>query len=318
MKRSSVVSIVVLAVLVVAVGLGGGFGYRTLQDLRAEVAGLRGSVAGLQGDLALSEKRAENERERAETAEERAAQAEDLSGRLAERARVAEEQAEEARSEAATAKTEAESARGEAAEEAEARRRAEELKREAIVASVKAEQDAFEARQRLEQIQKQKERELDRLERTLGKIAETRRTALGMVMNLGDSIEFDFNRAELRPENREVLSRIAGVLLTAEGFAIQVYGHTDDVGTVEYNQDLSERRAEAVRRYLVEAGVDEAKIQSKGFGKSAPLVQGTDPEARQRNRRVEIAIVETTGALPEDFVAEAPGGSESNGGSDQR
>jgi len=325
MKRSSVVSIVLLAVLVVAVGVGGGFGYRTLQDLRAEVTGLRGSVAGLQEDLSESEARAEDARSEAQSAEERASQAEDLSERLAERARLAEEQAQEARSEAATAMSEAESARSEAqtakstaAEEAEARRRAEELKREAIVASVKAEQEAFEARERLEQIERQKELELDRLERTLGKIAETRRTALGMVMNLGDSIEFDFDRAELRSENKEILSRIAGVLLTAEGFGIQVYGHTDDVGSVEYNQELSERRAEAVRQYLIGAGVDEAKIQSKGFGKSAPLVEGTDAEARQRNRRVEIAVVQTTGSLPEELIAEEPEDAGAEGDVDQQ
>jgi outer membrane protein OmpA-like peptidoglycan-associated protein len=128
-----------------------------------------------------------------------------------------------------------------------------------------------------------------------------------MVMNLGDSIEFDFNRAELRSENRETLSRIAGVLLTAEGFGIQVYGHTDDVGSTGYTQELSERRAEAVRQYLIEAGVSENAIQSKGFGKAAPLVEGTDSASRQKNRRVEIAIVEVSGEMPVDFIAEGPG-----------
>jgi outer membrane protein OmpA-like peptidoglycan-associated protein len=128
-----------------------------------------------------------------------------------------------------------------------------------------------------------------------------------MVMNLGDSIEFDFNRTELRPGNRETLSRIAGVLLTAEGFCIQVYGHTDDVGSTGYNQELSERRAAAVLRYLIDAGVSEHAIQSKGFGKAAPLVEGTDPASRQKNRRVEIAIVEVSGEMPVDFIAEGPG-----------
>jgi len=309
MQRSATLSIVVLSV-VVAVGLAGGFGYRTLQELRAEVAGLRSSVAGLQGDLAESERRAEAARSRAEEAEEQAAEAEDLSQRLAERARTAEEQARSARGEAEAAQSQAEQAKSQAASAQTQAERAAEIQRQAIVDRAQAEQEAAVAKERLDQVRAQKKRQLDRLERTLGKIAETRRTALGMVMNLGDSIEFDFDKAELRPENREILSRIAGVLLTAEDVGIQVYGHTDDVGGVEYNRELSERRAEAVRRYLIEAGVDPSIIQSKGFGKSAPLVEGTDPESRQRNRRVEIAIVQTTGSLPEEFIAESPDGSE--------
>ena len=108
-------------------------------------------------------------------------------------------------------------------------------------------------------------------------------------------IEFDFDKAELRPVNREVLSRIAGVLLTFQNYGVQVFGHTDDVGTVEYNQTLSERRAAAVRDYLVEAGIAPQAMKTLGMGKSSPLVEGTDPASRQRNRRVELAIVFSEG-----------------------
>ena len=292
MQKARALSVAVLVLLVVAVGVGGGFAYRTLQDLRTEVGQLRGSVAGLQGELAEAEERAADARSRAEAAQARATTAEEVSERLAERAEVA--------------AAEAESARGEAAAESLARLDAEARSRKAALEAARADQEAEEARERLAEERRQRERDLDRLERSLGRIAETRRTALGMVMNLGDSIEFDFDRAELRPANRETLSRIAGVLLTAEGFGIQVYGHTDDVGSADYNLELSERRAEAVRRYLIEAGVDADKIQSKGFGKAAPLVEGTDPAARQRNRRVEIAVVQTTEELPAGFVAEGP------------
>lgn len=299
MQRSHVLSYLLLGLLVVLVGVGGGFGYRTLQDLEGEVGELRGSVAHLQGELAEAEERALEARSRAHAAEERAATAEDLSQRLAVRAEAALGEADAARGEAAVASA--------ARSEAQARERAAEARtKEAILEAEQAAQDAREARGRLTEIRAQRKRDLDRLERSLGRIAETRRTALGMVMNLGDSIEFDFDEAELRPENRETLSRIAGVLLTADGFGIQVYGHTDDVGSAEYNQELSERRAETVRRYLIEAGVDEDVIQSKGFGKAAPLVEGTDPASRQRNRRVEIAVVETSGEMPADFLAERP------------
>ena len=114
-------------------------------------------------------------------------------------------------------------------------------------------------------------------------------------MNLGsEAIQFDFDRADLRPGNRELLSRIAGVLLTAKGYSIYVYGHTDDVGTDEYNRGLSERRARSVRDYLVEAGLDSGIITTRGYGKSSPRVRGTSADARTANRRVEIGIVDVS------------------------
>jgi outer membrane protein OmpA-like peptidoglycan-associated protein len=129
----------------------------------------------------------------------------------------------------------------------------------------------------------------------LSGIVETRRTALGVVMNLGsDAVEFDFDKATLRPENRELLSRIAGVLLTSTGYRVQIHGHTDDIGSSEYNQRLSERRAKAVQDYLVDAGIDPGIVSTKGHGKANPLLPGTTPKARAKNRRVEIGIIDTT------------------------
>ena len=141
-------------------------------------------------------------------------------------------------------------------------------------------------------IRKEAEVELNRLEEALGEIAETRRTALGLVMNLGsDYLKFAFDKAELRTEDRELLSRIAGILLTSQDYTVSVNGHTDDVGTEEYNQKLSERRAEAVRDYLVKAGLSPEILSVTGHGKSRPLVPGTSEEARAKNRRVELGIV---------------------------
>ena len=125
-----------------------------------------------------------------------------------------------------------------------------------------------------------------------GKIADTRRTALGLVMNLGeDTIKFDFDKADLKPEDKELLSRIAGILLTSQDYTIAINGHTDDVGSDEYNEGLSERRAAAVRDYLVEANISEEILSVQGWGKKQPLVRGTSDEARAKNRRVELAIV---------------------------
>ncbi len=157
-----------------------------------------------------------------------------------------------------------------------------------------AQNAAAQAQQQAQQFRLQREQELDRLQQVLGQIADTRRTAMGLIMTLGsNSIRFDFDKADLRPGNREILSRIAGILTMLKGYHISVFGYTDDIGTQEYNLRLSERRAEAVRNYLVKAGLDPKIIIAKGYGKSDPRVPGDSPAARAANRRVEIAIVDS-------------------------
>jgi outer membrane protein OmpA-like peptidoglycan-associated protein len=154
--------------------------------------------------------------------------------------------------------------------------------------------EARQARDDLDELRRRRDQELERMQDALSRIAPTRRTPLGMVVELADdSFKFDFDQATLRPENREILSRIAGVLLASKGYRVYVYGHTDDVGTEEYNQTLSERRAQAVGGYLIQAGVPSDLISTKGYGKSSPRVPATTREARQRNRRVEVGIVDT-------------------------
>ena len=206
-----------------------------------------------------------------------------------------------------TALTRAEGAEQNAAEAAltreaalESRRAAEAMAAEAEAMAAEAEEvarvateEAGRARADLERLEQERQEELDRLQAALGAIVETRRTALGLVMNFGsDAIEFGFDIADLSGEDRELLSRVAGILLTSSGFSVAVYGHTDDVGTDEYNQTLSERRARSVRDYLVEAGVSPDIVSTLGYGKSSPRVEGTTPEARAMNRRVEIAIID--------------------------
>ena len=155
-------------------------------------------------------------------------------------------------------------------------------------------EEAQRAREEQEHIRRERDEDLDRLHTAFNQIVETRRTALGLVMSLGsDSMQFNFDKATLRPENRELLSKIVGILLTSKNYGIYVYGHTDDIGSEEYNLDLSEKRAQTVRDYLTENGIAPEIITSKGFGKSSPIVPGTSAEARADNRRVEIGIVDT-------------------------
>lgn len=165
-----------------------------------------------------------------------------------------------------------------------------------------AEQKASAAEQKAAEYRKQREEELERLQQVLGQIAETRRSAMGLVMTLGsNSIRFDFDKSDIKPQYRDILNRIAGVLMTLKGYQIYVYGYTDDIGTKEYNLKLSERRATAVREFLVKAGLNPHIITSKGFGKADPRAPGSSPQARAKNRRVEIGIVDShllPGAVP--------------------
>jgi len=244
-------------------------GYRILQRLDAVDA----RVAQLATEAGDSTRIAHHALARAVRAEESAALAADARTKAEAETAGARQLADAALEDAASARDEA----------AEAKDAAERERQRAAAAQAEA-----------EKIRARAEAELDRLESALGEIAETRRSALGLVMNLGeDYLRFEFDKAELRPEDREILSRIAGVLLGSSDYSISVNGHTDDVGSDAYNQQLSERRAVAVRDYLVKAGLSPEIFSVTGHGKSRPLVPGTSDEARAKNRRVELGIVNT-------------------------
>jgi outer membrane protein OmpA-like peptidoglycan-associated protein len=164
----------------------------------------------------------------------------------------------------------------------------------AVQEATTARETATRAQEEAAAIRKKAEAEVNRLQQALGQIAETRRTALGLVMNLGgDHLKFEFDKADLQPSDKELLSRIAGILMTSHDYTISVNGHTDDVGSDAYNQKLSERRAQAVRNYLVQAGMSPEILSVEGHGKSLPLVKGTSDAARAKNRRVELGLVNT-------------------------
>jgi len=155
-------------------------------------------------------------------------------------------------------------------------------------------QKADQATQQAEEYRQEREAELVQLQQALGQIAETRRTAMGLVMTLDSkSIRFDFDKANIKPEYRDILNRIAGILMTLKGYTIAVYGYTDDIGTQTYNLQLSQRRAEAVRDFLMQTGISPTIMSTKGFGKSDPRVPGDSEQARAANRRVEIGIVDS-------------------------
>jgi outer membrane protein OmpA-like peptidoglycan-associated protein len=120
-------------------------------------------------------------------------------------------------------------------------------------------------------------------------ILETRDTARGLVVNMSDVL-FDSGQYTLRPLAREKLAKISGIVLAYPTLMLAVEGNTDSVGTEEFNQTLSEKRAESVRTYLTRQGVPEASTTAAGFGKTRPIASNDTSDGRQQNRRVELVV----------------------------
>jgi outer membrane protein OmpA-like peptidoglycan-associated protein len=117
-------------------------------------------------------------------------------------------------------------------------------------------------------------------------------------IELSADVLFDFDKYDLRPEASVSLGKVAEVLRASPDAPVSIEGHTDGKGTDAYNQPLSERRAQAVKAWLVEhGGAPGAKITTKGWGKTRPVAPNTrpdgsdDPEGRKKNRRVEITVL---------------------------
>jgi len=111
-----------------------------------------------------------------------------------------------------------------------------------------------------------------------------------IAVQLTNDILFDFNSAALRPESQQTLRDLAGNFQRYPDETISVEGHTDNVGAIDYNQNLSERRAYSVKDYLSTQGVPGSRITAIGYGESRPKASNETPEGRQLNRRVEIHI----------------------------
>jgi outer membrane protein OmpA-like peptidoglycan-associated protein len=120
-------------------------------------------------------------------------------------------------------------------------------------------------------------------------ILQTQDTARGLIVNMTDVL-FDTAKSSLRPLAREKLAKVAGIVSGHPGLKLDVEGHTDSVGTDEYNQKLSEDRGQSVRGYLTEQGMAAASVTSKGFGEGQPVATNDTAKGRQENRRVELVI----------------------------
>lgn len=125
----------------------------------------------------------------------------------------------------------------------------------------------------------------------LARLASVKQEDRGMVITLSGSVLFASDKTELLPAAQQKLSEVAKALNEGNPNAqLVVEGHTDAKGSETYNLDLSARRAEAVRSYLVSQGVDQSRIRSQGLGFARPIADNKSAEGRANNRRVEIVV----------------------------
>ena len=238
-----------------------------------------------------------------QAAEQREAQARaDATAEVQRRQQAEQErqQAEQAKAEAERMKQEAQQAAQEAArqkQEADAARQAalvqqqaaESQAQQAAQAKAVAEAETEKARQAAAKAEAEKAQLRAQLLQQFNAVLQTRDSARGLIVNMSDVL-FDTGSADLKPGAREKLAKISGILLAHPGLTLQVEGHTDSVGTDEFNMELSGRRADAVRDYLAQEGVAASTMTAKGFGKTQPVASNDTPEGRQRNRRVELVV----------------------------
>ncbi len=237
----------------------------------------RNAVQAAEDARALSLRRQQEEK----LADERKAAAD---AQAAEQQRTADAQAAaakeaQARAEAQAATEQEAAARAQAQAEAQQQARAREA----------AEQQAQQQREAAAQAEREKQELRAKLLDQFNRVLPTTDTPRGLVVNMGDVL-FDTGKSDLRPAAREALAKLSGIVLNYPSLQLTIEGHTDSTGTDEFNQTLSEKRADGVRDYLVGQGLRADKIAAKGMGKLMPVADNATAAGRQKNRRVEIIV----------------------------
>lgn len=164
--------------------------------------------------------------------------------------------------------------------------------REAETAKAAAEEQARTAQAQAQQAQAaQKEAEDTR--RQLDEM-QAKQTERGMVLTLGDVL-FDTGAATLKPGAATVLDRVASFLGENQGTKVMIEGHTDSRGSDQYNEELSQRRAQAVADALAFRGIDRGRVEAVGRGESLPVASNDTAAGQQQNRRVELVFSDASG-----------------------
>jgi outer membrane protein OmpA-like peptidoglycan-associated protein len=259
----------------------------TFRKIQAE------QLANERADAAAREAAAQQQTQAAEQQtqleQQRRAQAE-ADRQAAEQAKSA---ADQARMQADQARVLAEQATVQATQE---RAAADAAKAAALAQQQAAQADADRAReaahlsdQQREQAEAEKTALRERLRQQLNLILETRETQRGLIVNINDVL-FDTAQYSLKPGAREKLAKVSGIILAYPGLKIQLEGHTDSVGSDDYNLKLSQERGDSVRAYLVSQGVPADSVTAIGLGKADPVATNDNAAGRQQNRRVDMVV----------------------------
>lgn len=194
-----------------------------------------------------------------------------------------------AQAEAAAADAQKREAEAEMAAAKQAQAQAEAAKQAAIAEQEKLAAAKAAAESSKEEAEKDAQALRAKLKDQLSLILQTRDTARGLIVNMSDVL-FDVNQATLKPGAKEKLAKVSGVLLAYPTLHLTVEGYTDSTGSEDYNQKLSERRADSVRDYLVSNGISDSNIEAHGYGESRPVATNDTAAGRQQNRRVELVV----------------------------
>ena len=158
---------------------------------------------------------------------------------------------------------------------------------EAAAANARAAQAA--AEHNAQQASNQTEEMRERLRQQLSQVLQTQETARGLIVNMSDVL-FDTGKYTLKPDAREKLAKVSGILLAYPNLKVQVEGYTDNVGSDQYNLTLSQQRADAVRDYLISQGVGAPNTTATGYGKNDFIADNATAAGRAQNRRVNLVV----------------------------
>ncbi|MBV9762286.1 MAG: DUF4398 and OmpA-like domain-containing protein [Acidobacteriaceae bacterium] len=211
-------------------------------------------------------------------------------------AQQAQQQAEQARLQAEADARAKQQAEEQAEREAQQRAAAEQAKAEADAARAqadaanqRAQQSAEEANRLRDQAVQERNALREQLLQQFNAVLPTHETPRGLVVNLSDVL-FDFNKYSLKENAKLALAKISGIVISHPGLNLVVEGYTDSIGTDEYNQHLSEERADTVRDFLLSQGVNPQAMTAVGYGKAYPVASNDTNSGRALNRRVELVV----------------------------
>ncbi len=283
-------------------------------DMTAKIAAVQAETQALRNHTAENwEKRAATARS-IEAIQEQIGQA--RSGKVndleAEKAKMKDQEARlQAEMQQNQEKFQAEAAAKEAALKAASEREANLQKQQAALQQqLEAEKKAL-AEERAKAEARQAEA-MNKLNELQSKLIQVTKDARGIILSMSD-ILFDVNKASLKADLKTSLAKVAGILSVYQQFNVSIEGNTDNTGSAEHNMKLSQQRADNVKNFLVEQGIDAGRLTAKGLGMTMPIADNKTKEGRQKNRRVDLVIqdkalqnAEPAAAPAEPAAAPAP------------